>query len=70
MFSFVMASAPQLLPRPAPFARDVDVVVIGDAFVDILATVQAMPQWGQDREASSIRSHGLGLRLSELGCRV
>ena len=35
--------------------RDVDVVVIGDAFVDILAPVHAMPQWGQDREASSIR---------------
>jgi hypothetical protein len=33
-------AAPQLLQRPAPFARDVDVVVIGDAFVDILAPVQ------------------------------
>ena len=38
--SWPIMAAPQLLQSPAPFARDVDVVVIGDAFVDILAPVQ------------------------------
>jgi len=36
------------------WAREVDVAVIGDAFVDILAPVADMPQWGQDLEARSI----------------
>ena len=36
------------------FCREVDVTVIGDAFVDIVAPVAAMPQWGRDLEAASI----------------
>ena len=36
------------------FCREVDVIVIGDAFVDIVAPVVAMPQWGRDLEAASI----------------
>jgi ribokinase len=62
-------AAPVLLkrttvPTPVHFDRDIDVVVIGDAFVDIVAPVAAMPKWGQDLEAHSISQMSGGSALN------
>ena len=56
------------LARPAQadahFERDVDVCIIGDAFVDIVAPVAAMPQWGKDLESPSIGQMAGGSALN------